>query len=99
MAIKVFIKRRCENKGKEKEFFHLIREIRSVVPHQPGYLSSEYLKPVDNPKEIVTISNWYSIEDWQTWLESDQRRKIQSKMDAIPGTTTEFKVFRYMKTR
>jgi heme-degrading monooxygenase HmoA len=99
MAIKVFIKRTCDNVGREKEFFGLIREIRSLVPQQPGYLSSEYLKPVDNPKEIVTISSWYSLEDWQNWLDSRERQEIQSRMDAIPGVRTEYEVFRYMKTR
>ena len=99
MAIKVFIKRTCANKGKEKEFFELIRKMRSLVPLQSGYLSSEYLKPVDNPKEIVTISSWYSIEDWQNWFESDERRQVQSRMDDIAGVKTEYKIYRYMKTR
>jgi len=99
MAIKVFIKRKYEEKGQEKEFFGLIRKIRSLVPQQPGYISSEYLKPVDNPKEILTISSWHTMEDWHTWLESEGRQEIQSKMDAIPGVITEYQVYRYMKTR
>ena len=99
MAIKVFIKRTCENIDKEKEFFGLVRKIRSLVPQQSGYLSSEYLKPIDNPKEILTISSWYSPEDWESWLNSEERREIQAEMDAIPGVITEFQVYRYMKTR
>ena len=99
MAIKVFIKRTCENVHKEKEFFNLIRKIRSLVPLQAGYLSSEYLKPIDKQKEIMAVSSWYSLEDWENWFASNERREIHSRIDAIPGVKTEYRIYRYMKTR
>ena len=60
MAIRVFIKRICEDPSKEKELFSLVRELRSLVPQQPGYLSSKYVKKTDHPKDIVAISTWDS---------------------------------------
>lgn len=99
MAIKVFIKRTCENISKEKEFFSLIRKIRGLVPLQSGYISSEYLKPIDKPKEIIAISSWFSLEDWQNWFQSKERQEIQSQIDTIPGVKTEYQICRYMKTR
>ena len=56
MAIRVFIKRICEDPSKEKELFSLVRKLRSLVPQQRGYLSSEYVKKTDHPKDIVAIS-------------------------------------------
>jgi hypothetical protein len=47
MAIRVFIKRICEDPSNEKELFSLVRKLRSLVPQQPGYLSSEYVKKSD----------------------------------------------------
>ena len=92
MAIRVFIKRICEDPGKEKELFSLVRKLRSLVPQQPGYLSSKYVKKTDHPKDIVAISTQDFSEDWQNWYESEERREIQTKIDAIPGvkTTDEF---------
>ena len=98
MAIKVFIKRKCP-KDKESELFRCIKEIRRQVPQQSGYISGEYLKSIDETNEIVTISSWFSLEDWQTWFESEERKKIQSKIDFIPGVTTEYSIYRYIKTR
>jgi heme-degrading monooxygenase HmoA len=98
MAIKVFIKRKCP-KEREKELFCSIREIRSRVPQQPGYISGEYLKSIDDTNEITTISSWFSLEDWQAWFESEERLRIQSTIDAIPGVTTEYSIYRYIKTR
>lgn len=98
MAIKVFIRRQCPQ-DKQKQLQQCIREIRSLVPLQPGYISSEYLKTIDDSNETLTVSSWFSLEDWETWLNSKDRREIQEKMDAIGGIESEFKVYRFIKTR
>jgi heme-degrading monooxygenase HmoA len=99
MAIKVFIKRKFpKDKSSEKELFSCIKQIRRLVPQQPGYISGEYLKSIDDLDEITTISTWFSLEDWQTWFESDDRKEIQASIDAIPGVTTEYSIYRYIKT-
>ncbi len=98
MPVKVFIKRKCP-RDQEKELFTCIKEIRRSVPQQPGYISGEYLKSIDETDEIVTISSWYTLEDWQAWFESEERIDIQSRIDSIPGVTTEYSIYRYIKTR
>ena len=99
MAIKVFIKRKLpKDKNSEKELFRCIKEIRRRVPQQSGYISGEYLKSIDAKDEITTISTWFSLEDWQAWFETEDRKEIQSSIDAIPGVTTEYSIYRYIKT-
>ncbi len=98
MPVKVFIKRKCP-RDQEKELFACIKEIRRSVPQQPGYISGEYLKSIEETDEIVTISSWYTLEDWQAWFESEERIDIQSRIDSIPGVTTEYSIYRYIKTR
>lgn len=98
MAIKVFIRRTCP-KERQKELNKYIRKIRSLVPMQPGYISSEYLKTIDESNEIVAISSWFSLEDWQAWVNSGERKEIQEKIDAIEGVTSEYRIYRYVKTR
>ncbi len=99
MAIKVLIKRKFpKEKERQKELFRCIKEIRRLVPQQPGYISGEYLKSIDEKNEITTISTWFSVEDWQAWFETEDRKKIQSSIDAIPGVTTEYSIYRYIKT-
>ena len=98
MAIKVFIKRNCP-KDKERELFRCIKEIRRKVPQQAGYISGEYLKSIDEKNEIVTISSWFSLEDWQHWFRSKERKEIQSRIDSIEGVTSDYSIYRYIKTR
>jgi len=98
MAIKVFIKRKFP-KDKKKELFRQIREIRGLVPLQPGYISGEYLKSIDDSDEIITISSWFSVDAWQIWYNSNQRNEIESRINAIPGVSSEYSIYRYIKTR
>ena len=98
MAVKVLIKRKCP-KDRERELFRSIKEIRRRVPEQPGYISGEYLKSIDDTNEIVAISSWYTLESWQAWFENEERKEIQSKIDSIPGVMTEYSIYRYIKTR
>jgi len=98
LAIKVFIRRKCPQ-DKERELFHYIKEIRRRVRQQSGYISGEYLKSIDETNEIATISSWFSLEDWHAWFESEERKEIQAKIDSIAGVTTEYSIYRYIKTR
>ncbi len=98
MSVKVFIKRKVP-KDREKELFKCIRAIRSLVPRQSGYISGEYLRSIEDPNVILTISTWFSHEDWLAWFNSEQRKDIQAQIDAIPGVSSEHTVFRYIKTR
>ena len=99
MPVKVFIRRTIpEEKSREKELFACIKQIRRCVPQQAGYISGEYLKSIDDRHEMVTISTWFSVEDWQNWFESEERKEIQSAIDNIPGVSTEYFIYRYIKT-
>lgn len=98
MAIKVFIRRKVP-KDREKELFSCIREIRKLVPQQSGYISSEYLKTIDETNELTTVSTWFSLDDWNNWLNCEERQQIQAKIDAIPGIVTDYSIYRYIKTR
>ena len=93
MAVRVFIKRTCEDPGQEKEFMALIRKLRTLVPLQPGYLSSKYVKKIEPPKDIVAISTWEKLEDWRNWFESEERREIHAQIDAIPGVKTTYQIY------
>ncbi len=98
MSVKVFIRRRFP-RDSERELMNCIRQIREVVPTMPGYISGEYLKAINVNDEITTISSWFSLEDWQTWMDSEERRAIQAKIDALPGVTSEYTIYRVIKTR
>ena len=55
------------------------RTVSSVVKAQ-GCLSGESLKDANNPGRRIVMSKWQSLEDWNRWFFSDERRQVISEI-------------------
>ena len=97
MTVKVLLKRYVP-KEKEAELLGLIRALRTLTTKQPGYVSGETYKRVDNPGESLVISIWQASSDWDRWVNSVERKAIQDQIDQLLGTKTEYGVYEYQKT-
>ena len=94
MAVKIFI-RRTVPRDKAKEMIPLFRQMRASATTQPGYISGETMRSMDNPEDFMVISTWQTREDWEQWLKSEDRNKVQSKIDDLLGGTTHYELFHY----
>jgi len=94
MAVKIFI-RRTVPQDKAKKMIPLFRQMRASATTQPGYITGETLRSMDNPEEFMVISTWQSSEDWSKWLKSEDRNKVQSKIDELLGGKTGYEIFHY----
>ena len=94
MAIKVIVKRKV-SKGKEAELLPLLLELRTKATSQPGYISGETLRGVDDPEDYLVIGTWQTIENWKDWESSPVRAQILEKIDALLGEKTEYSTFYY----
>ncbi len=94
MAVKILIKRSVPQ-DKARALIPLVRQMRTSAATQPGYITGETLRSLDNPEEFLVISTWQASEDWKNWLESDERNKVQSKIDDLLGGETNYEIFHY----
>ena len=94
MAVKIFIKRSIPP-DRADDLMPLFQKLRSVAMNQPGYISGETLPSIDSPGEIVVISTWQTVDDWQRWVNHKERLKIQDQIDMLLGKKTEYKVYQY----
>jgi heme-degrading monooxygenase HmoA len=92
MSVKIFIKRTV-SEGKVPELTVLLKRLRSVTLMQPGYISGQTLKRLDQPGETMVISTWRSIEDWNDWVKNDKRIAIQKEIDDLLGSATDYEVY------
>jgi len=92
MTVKIFIKRNVTENTLE-ELTILFQKMRSVCLMQPGYISGQTLKRLDEPGERLVISTWRSIEDWEAWYKSSERREIQSQIDSLLGEETSYAIY------
>ena len=92
MGIQVIIKRKWKV-NKPEELFPLFKELHSAAEEQPGYISTETLRSLKKPNNLVVISKWETVEDWEKWANAKKRRNIQGKVDSLIGEKTFYEVF------
>ena len=63
--------------------------------NQDGYISGETLRRVDRPGENIVISTWQSMNKWRKWVLSEERAKLQDRIDHILGEKTEYGIYTY----
>ena len=90
--VKALIKR-VVPQDKAREILPLFKRMRALAMEQPGYISGETLRNYNEPDEYLVISTWKSADDWQRWLESQQRQEIQEQIDSILQGNTEYSLY------
>ncbi len=91
---KILIRRKIPPDA-EGAVMDLLNGMRSLAVVQPGYVHGETLKRVDQAGEILVISTWRSINDWDDWINNPQRLEIQEKVDFLLGEKTEYEIYDY----
>jgi heme-degrading monooxygenase HmoA len=94
MAVKILIKRNVPV-DKIRELMPIVKRLRALATNQPGYISGETLKNVEQPTEYLVISTWLSMEAWQEWFGNKERVELQAMIDALLGEKTEYGVYSY----
>jgi heme-degrading monooxygenase HmoA len=94
MAVKILIQRKIKP-GNEKELSEAVRDLRSKAAYAEGYISGETLCSIEDPSVHLVISTWKSIEDWNNWFNTPERKAFQEKMDAILEEPTKIARYEY----
>jgi len=92
MPIQVIIKRKWET-DKPEALIPLLTELRSLAEKQPGYISGETLRSLDDPDKYLVFSKWETVDDWKNWLQSKERRDLQGEVDSLIGERTFYEIF------
>ena len=92
MAVKVLIKRKIKN-GKLNDASKLLIKARYNAMGQPGYISSETLSGCDDPNNVVVISMWQRIENWNQWKNGDLRAENETAFEALLVGPTEYETY------
>jgi heme-degrading monooxygenase HmoA len=94
MAVKILIKRRLPL-DKAKDIVDVFRQLRMLAIEQEGYISSETLRSMENPQEFLVISTWRTLEDWERWFNSSQRKELHAKVDPLLEGGTSYEIYQY----
>lgn len=92
MTVKIFIKRKIAD-ANIAELTILLKKLRGLTLNQPGYVSGETLNRIDQQGESMVISTWRSIDDWNNWVNNEQRMVIQTEIDMLLGEETDYAIY------
>ena len=93
MAISIMIQRTFSDEEKTAKLAPIIVKLRSLAAIQPGYITGKTFRCLDCPGEYLVISTWNSLDDWNRWLQSEQRMAIQKQVDDLLGETTQYRIY------
>jgi len=92
MTVRIIIDRKVK-KGKEAEFFDLLKELRSKAIPTKGYVSGETLRALSDRDNYVVLSTWQNVDDWKNWEKNSERKKIQARIEKIMMRPTKTKIY------
>jgi heme-degrading monooxygenase HmoA len=92
MSVQVMIKRKWKV-DKPEELLPLLKKLRARAEKQPGFVSGETLRSIEDPADYLVISKWETADDWKKWLNSKERREIQGRVDSLIGEKTFYEVY------
>ncbi|HOP48693.1 MAG TPA: antibiotic biosynthesis monooxygenase [Desulfobacteraceae bacterium] len=98
MSVKILIKRKIPTE-KVNDVVVLMMRLRALASKEPGFITGETLRSLSDPQNYLVISTWETIEDWNAWLASEDKKIVQEKIDKILGTETGYEAFNYPEKR
>ncbi len=92
MIAKILIKRRFKP-GYAPQIVSLLNDVRQLAMNMPGYQSGETLTRNGYPNDMVVISTWGSLDAWNAWKDSDQRKKFEAMLEVYQKGPTEYEEY------
>ena len=92
MIAKILIKRRFKP-GNTPQIVSLLNDVRALAMSRPGYQSGETLTKNGFPNDMVVISTWGSLDEWNAWKESDDRKKFEAMLEIYQEGPTEYEEY------
>lgn len=93
MTISVMIRRTFSDEQMAARLAPLIVKLRSQATVQPGYITGRTFRCLDCPGEFLVISTWDSLNDWNRWLQNEERMTIQEHIDELLNETTQYRIY------
>lgn len=90
--IKVLLKRRVKPENYDK-LIELLKDLRGVALHQPGYVTGETLVRGEDPVEVLAIGSWVSQEHWRAWSTSQQRIELEDMVTPLLVDRAEITIY------
>jgi heme-degrading monooxygenase HmoA len=80
MTIKILLERKFKEDPSFEEI-KTINQLRIGAMQRKGYVSGETLVDFNDHRRIVVISVWTNKAEWEAWVNSDERRRLEANLE------------------
>ena len=81
--IRLLVYQRAKSEKDIVPLMDALREFRNEAMKQPGYITGETLVETEDPRNVLVISTWHSIEQLNAWNKSETRAKATQRIDPL----------------
>jgi heme-degrading monooxygenase HmoA len=93
--VRVVIEHKIKGPAYVDKAIDLIREIRNEAMKEHGFITGETLTNVDDPTNMLVISNWESRDAWDAWDKSEKRVKLNPGINQLLAEPYSVRIFEY----
>jgi len=94
--IRVMIERKVKA---GEDLSSLLVELRvAAITRFPGYIGGETLVNTEDRSNIIVLSTWQSVADWERWANSETRVKMYERIEPLLKEKPGVRVFEVMAT-
>jgi heme-degrading monooxygenase HmoA len=80
MTVKILIERELKENPTWEDLI-TIKELRIGAMQRNGYVSGETLVDTEDQRKILILSVWANKAGWDEWVNSDERRNLEAKLE------------------
>jgi quinol monooxygenase YgiN len=97
--VRVIIEHQVKDAKDVEGVLNLIRELRNEAMKRQGYITGETLVNTEDTRNILVISTWHNIENWQDWDTSETRLKITEGIKPLLAKPYTVRTYQYYLVR
>lgn len=94
MTSKILIERKFKEVPSPQNL-QLIDELRIKALQQRGYIGGETVISYDG-RDVLVVTSWASLEDWERWVNSEERTDLENKLASDLEAPAKFRAFKSM---
>jgi heme-degrading monooxygenase HmoA len=97
--IRVLVYQRAKTEKDIGPLMDSLRELRNEAMKQPGYITGETLVDAEDPRNILVISTWHTVEQYNAWNKTEPRIKMGQQIDKFIAEPHTERVYGYYLVR
>ncbi len=93
--VRVIIEHQVKEVKDVERVIATMRELRNEAMKRSGYITGETLVNTEDDRNVLVISTWHRLENWQEWDTSETRLKITAGIKSLLVEPYKVRTYQY----